>query len=685
MKARKSILSIFVALFLVMTTGFCLTTAFATDDAAPTVNVTLTEAAAVRNEQPYGIMFKANVNASELTEYYGEDVIFGMLICPADFVTESKPLAIGVENGLVEYNPAVDGENAPADSYRNVTAIPTDGVYCCNLINIKTENLSRPYMARAYVGIKNGESYEYIYSNTFARSIYTVATYALANNDLLADTDETKLDESAIEYLTEVIDTVQSVYTELTVDVSNKVFDGENDFTVSATVSNGTRTLESCVKLYADNITQTDVDSYNANVLGEFTANAVVGNLEAVVEGFNCKTINYAVKEAFNEYAYGGSSKAVLTEVDGEVGGVSGATHWNSIGNSTPVLGVVEEIKSQAKDDVYLSFDYYVDYNETDNAEQTYPQNGRLLFFEFYDSSISGTDKNAECYLYNVSAPYTFTKDDTGLGACAEGNIISYRLYDEFGLASAQKGVGHIYNKWVKIEIQFHKDFSVEEITRIDFGILRSFDDGVYFKNVKLSTEVTKQLEQINVFTSASEVSNVYAMDSTLTNITYLSTFEGVDNVLKVEPAIDELTGNYVTTGNCKFKIDSKFDNVTKNGCWVYFDVYVPFVSGKSPFALCASTESSNLIYNGISNTTEKWAFYDLNGNAYDSTTKTIWSQSLASPLLNNWVRVEVYFDTFISGSIYRYIGSYRNDGAVCYFANIRLSNMPLDFSIFAE
>ncbi len=214
--SKKSAIAV---LIMVLMLSFCIAfalTPLSTSKVLASTSSTLQidKTAGIRiQEEPYGIRFKSTIGSDE----YGENVgaKYGTLICPADYleVATNDLVHDDALNGALNlYDPdAVYGENETFANYIvDISANPKynekDGLYefYGALVNINEQNIARPFAARSYVAIPNGNGgYSYSYSEIFTSSIYSVATYSVVDKDFF---DE--LEENEQKYLTDMIDSV---------------------------------------------------------------------------------------------------------------------------------------------------------------------------------------------------------------------------------------------------------------------------------------------------------------------------------------------------------------------------------------------------------------------------------------------------------------------------------------------
>ena len=199
-----------------------------------------------------GIRFTASISADDylgLEATYGAgNVEYGMLIAPTDFIKDTtNDLKIGgweYEDGdmVTEY---VKGVNESGKLYQRATVTPAfkDGAYVFNgsFVNIIASNYDRDFAVRAYVSVSGEDP---IYTDIVSRSVYTVATNAIASGAFEDDAE-------GLTYMEGVSKTVYDEYTTRSVTIENltngkqktdKPAVGDKISFVS-TLSNGTSTI----------------------------------------------------------------------------------------------------------------------------------------------------------------------------------------------------------------------------------------------------------------------------------------------------------------------------------------------------------------------------------------------------------------------------------------------------------
>ena len=169
-----------------------------------------------------GIRFTASISADDYlgleTTYGAGNVEYGMLIAPTDFIKDTtNDLKIGgweYEDGdmVTEY---VKGVNESGKLYQRATVTPAfkDGAYVFNgsFVNIIASNYDRDFAVRAYVSVSGEDP---IYTDIVSRSVYTVATNAIASGAFEDDAE-------GLTYMEGVSKTVYDEYTTRSVTIEN--------------------------------------------------------------------------------------------------------------------------------------------------------------------------------------------------------------------------------------------------------------------------------------------------------------------------------------------------------------------------------------------------------------------------------------------------------------------------------
>ena len=184
-----------------------------------------------------GIRFDATLSKADydaLNKNYNA-VKYGMLVTPSDCIATDVETDLYIGSATL---PAYDASKTYTSTdkfYYDVESIPPvydteeyPDVYTfrCAVTGLASWSFSRPYTARAYIATQKEAdgAWEYTYTDSCQRAIYSIATYAMNDNlTFFEDADKQQAVES---YLNGIIDTVQQYY----------------DISVTQTVNDGTAT-----------------------------------------------------------------------------------------------------------------------------------------------------------------------------------------------------------------------------------------------------------------------------------------------------------------------------------------------------------------------------------------------------------------------------------------------------------
>ncbi len=595
------------------------------DNVAPAPVVSIEQKAAIRKEGPMGIRFTANVANVEALEEAYDDVVYGMLITPADYLTEGKTLFFG--GGLTEYTEG----GVATGTYRNKTAIPDEaGKMYGSFVGINESNYSRPFAARAYVGVKNeGDvDYAYSYSDVCTRAVYTVASYAVM------DTAEGYSDEVTT-YLNGVVSKVHTAYTTLNVDLGASVFDGTNNtVNLNATVSNGVRTLETGVAIDSDNMTQKDFTTYEVDTLGTFTATASVGNLSLDINDLTCTTIK---ANNVDEDIYP-STVSTATATLCDAAGRTNVIKWGGTGSyTTSALHFADPVGRNMKAGTYISFDLWTDKGIT-----------------------PAWDGQGTWQFYGVS------------------NATDRKFFGEDGWQLNTSGFwgndSTMLNKWITVELQLPANYVGYLGTQwqgLQMLTTAWESANVYLDNFKVSTVGKTNPTEATILASKADLDNGNMYASSKVALSYVSDeIDGKSGVFKwsttSETDVMDQPGTML-----KFKKTTATENLMKNGAWVSFDLYVDATAVPR---IAVNFGSDIMLYNTTSNDNIK--LYDENGVQL---TKTMWV--LGASAIKQWIHVEVRltedfnFDSNYRGlHIYPTSPSNFNNTTNIYLANVKVT-----------
>ena len=272
--------------------AFCMAIAtlgvFTTKAAVSTGDIVMLDSAQVRQTGEMGIRFTATISESDYETLSAQGAEFGMILAPADWVENDDDLAFG-SSALSLY----DGTQGVGDKYfaqginipvQDVNDFDGDGdraeyLLTCSFVKIKTTNFDRNFKARAYYKV-DGEYYHS--ENVVERNIFTVASKAYADGEMEDEVVET--------YLAGIISEVAKEYTTVNATITgddNGTIAKNGELSVTATVSNGSKTLDAGVQLFVTKSGDVveDALSFNAQTgkytvatAGKFTVVAKIGN-----------------------------------------------------------------------------------------------------------------------------------------------------------------------------------------------------------------------------------------------------------------------------------------------------------------------------------------------------------------------------------------------------------------------
>ena len=463
-----------------------------------------------------GLRFDATLTKDDydaLKDSYNA-VKFGMLVTPTDCITTdvATDLFIG-STTLPEYD-----ENATytADSkfYYNkeiapaydTTDYPELYTFRCALTNIKEENFSRPYTARAYIATQkqaNG-AWEYTYAGSFERAIYSVATYAM--NDNVTFSSDPAEQQAVESYLNSIIDKVQQYY----------------DITVTQTV-NGE--IATGAKL-GDTITLKGVATKKSDTSKtlDMCPTIEVAENSALTAVENTQGRKYQVTGLGNATYTWSSGVSGATNTENGTGAINGQTKLDILTSETQLSNVVmrEGDKSTAQvvyKDTWSDGSYKYQFDKgifawslKDGVEakthQTYLQNGFSFTNEIKQYIKAGT------YLYfDIVVPNETTAGGATSGA-PDGNLLITYTNDTInnyyfsGKATADNGSSQAYTmdgtkasgdwNWGKkytniwMRVRFNVPYDWANNANAMFTVNTNsypFDNIVYLSNIFVSSE----------------------------------------------------------------------------------------------------------------------------------------------------------------------------------------------------
>ena len=623
----------------------------------------------------YGMRFTGRIEKQmkeDLETYYGEEnVEYGVLVCPDDFLTGEVTLDFDETDGLKAY---VAGTTQSSDKFfQSVKANKVlleeneDGSigdyyqFPCALTNIKEQNLDRDFAAAAYVGVRTSESepFTYTVSDAFARNIYTVASYAL--------NDKTKTyDTNAKEYLDGVISKITAEYTKTNVTIQStatgNAFSVGDVFTVNATVENAAGdTLETGISLSAalDSglVEKVEKNTYKVVAMGNLNLTTdFLGFDESnatLATGYSCDTL-----KIFN-------SKETASNVVAKDLNVTTLDYQESFADMAHVLKYInatekvaagfwftDEINSIMKKGMYVYMDLYMDTTNRPSTDTTYfcvCNNGSYVYSHQNNS-------DAENFYYvknNLIVPAT--KSFTGKT---------------------------ILNEWVRLEHCLQADWKGTNPGYTFFSCYSSVNLPIYIANIEITTKpkaysptyLPSSIVDAGAYAldGVDACSYAYTIDETQSTLTNIGTFQGKENVLRWDYSDGVIAGTTTYDTN-KDKVQFSASSLMKEGYYLYFDIYTTSYSIPVVF----SGNTSYLLHYGpnheVANKTYEYAIYDVEGNPY--TTGSF--NAANSPFWNKWVTVEfkLQADFGVSDGLSRW-GKYDSE---FYLANMRISSQKLD------
>ncbi|MBQ7236377.1 MAG: DUF11 domain-containing protein [Clostridia bacterium] len=605
------------------------------------------DGASIRMQEPYGIRFAAELSASDYATLKGQGVSeFGMIVAPHDFITD--------ENGNVDISDfkidsatfkkyVANETDTSTDKYFNWTTVTpeldeddydedgdkTEYVIMASFVNILPSNISRPFSARAYY--KVGENYTST-DSIATRSIYTVASKAVNNG--LIDSSDTEVSD----YFNNIISTVESSYTDKSITLEG-ITDGKtsvgNTFnikaTVSKTVGEETKTLDSCANVVitdkdgneTDIVSENSDGSYTVDYLGDFKITATLGDKTEVFEienstyniftthddikGINnatntSKIKNYKPAASNMQWtmmsSYAGHDNVLIWErkTSGEI-----VDHINNYG-----FTFSSDVLKLMKKDMYLYMDIYYVPNSSSSANNLYPVASDVTATAFSDNLSQGTEYRSFYY--------------------ADGTDVTASR------GPAWSSVAQ--NCWLTLEHKLTKNWTDSNY----FTILNcGYKNAMYFANIRLSTEKIENpvIDIVKEFDTPLSCNT-----ETFTSLTFETTDDvgGRDGVKKYSSAYSNLSSNYA------INFTSAVRSEMKAGTYLYFDLY---------------QTATNYLQIDCGSTSYKWYPHNaktvsnarVEGRILDGSSGTYASSSFAS---NKWVTLEVYCKVDFSDLTFR-------------------------------
>lgn len=668
-----------------------------------------------------GIRFDATLSKDDydaLNQNYNA-VKYGMLVTPSDCIATDVETDLYIGSATL---PAYDASKTytSADKfYYDVESIPPvydteeyPDVYTfrCAVTGLASWSFSRPYTARAYIATQKEAdgAWEYTYTDSCQRAIYSIATYAMNDNlTFFEDADKQQAVES---YLNGIIDTVQQHYD---ISVTQTVNDGTateakigDTITlngVATKVGDTSKTLDMCPTVtVAENSALTPVANTQGrkykvtglgNVAYSWTSGAKSG--ESQVSGQTKLTVLDGVDTLSNLAV---RSKAQIVPVDETHEGYSQYVHmkkndyqaktkdhavfaWSLKEGVTPdksesnLVGFsfVSDIIKYMKKDIYIYMDIVIPGNSS-TADTAYG-----LPYVGY-----ATSDNLTTLLYSkVGSDYHqyYSKDGTNLGSGTT---------DAYNVSWSTTRV----NTWLRLGFPLRADWDNASWTMISHYFTGgSFKGTVYLSNMFLSSENLEDSDgNITPIAETTVVSpNVQNFATPATVFTKASSTKTTFTSLVVEDGdtatatiVGDRTDVYKYTtatgsdrdyGGHRLYLNKTYNTMLNAYRYLTFDVY--FVSGE-----CYNGFNVDV---GSTNKTE----YLSHGKQYTATNYVMscYNISGATPTLSKsskgkWFTIEIWYRSKATlnynttgYSQYFTIGSV---DSVAYISNVRMSTYSL-------
>ena len=422
-------------------------------------------ASTIRTESPFGIRFTATISAddhNDLVAYaqsHDTTVEYGMLIIPEDLLGGETLDANDAEGNLREsykegtsYDPVAGMTN----NYEKIVVTPTlsaDGkTYSMTggIKNLNANNVSRDFAVRGYVLVDG----TYYYTESFSRSIYTAATYAIDALD--ADSDVAK-------YLNRVvIDRVEAAYTQASVKITSDGRDFEygllhtgETFEMIGSVSNGRRTLESkATPTDMTNLQHVSRGVYKVTGFGNVSLTANVGATESVTDTALPVTTLASHERVWTltaetdtnaEFAYKWGSKTTPFEYVAEYEGISDVLQYDSSAVKSSRWLFPKTFKPSAGD--YFLFD--INWSSVFQLEIGFYYNGAKSQWSAstgYTTDFYSDEDGKGTYTAPLTNPVTGVEETV--------TVFEWRLLN-LDSSEANKSIVSNYGKWMTLEFHF--------------------------------------------------------------------------------------------------------------------------------------------------------------------------------------------------------------------------------------
>ena len=629
-----------------------------------------------------GIRFKASISKSDLQTVRAnyETVEFGMMICPTDYLTAGVTLDFDETDGLV-LKTETSTTNYFSATMCSAEETESGYEYHGSLTDILESNYSRPFTGRAFLRCSNaGEETEYIYTeNSYSRSIYTVATYAV--NDTKAGYSTQMLNS-----VYGIIDTVQAVYNDFNISVTDKDGNAVENVAhgdvvkIKATVSDTDRALKNGTTAKTLEVCPTITT----------TGDSGVTRLQAQADG------TYKVL-GMGDFTYSASSGKADAEntLQSGVQSVSCATQIQVLGGAD-TLG-------NLKQNPNTLIEYVGDYNQQVGFNKTSKKD--VFTFKNKDATNTKMSDNSFSFSDDITAQMTagtFLYFDMFIPSCAKNilacridvqlsgsygpqimynnankNTVNDALYFQMYKTSGEKMTTSLWaastdrDTWIRIELKLPANWNNELMYIGSYNTANT--DGVYLSNIILSQT---QLSDLGAVATTSETTITMLNKDVSADDGHVGFYTTADSGSSL--VWDDAMGGYkwtelVAGNDGRAAIDLETRKYLTAGTYIYLDVYT---THNSTFCVYANGEIGYMMYSNVTGTTSSgttWTIYDRD------TKKPVSSAFWNGGCKGKWVTIEICLGAAMNAS---------QDNAATYngFALYGSQNMDEDgFAVYVN
>lgn len=568
-----------------------------------------------------GIRFESQVSVDYFEN--NTNAIYGTLICPADYLSQTNVLCHDdTANGeLYLYdaenpNDATGNKNAVLD-IRAMPELDEEAnvyVFKGSITNVNDNNLARPFSARSYVGIPNGNGgYTYQYSEVYSRSIYSVATYAVA--DTVKYATYTPTQQSFLDNLTdkvapsvtaltvsvdkagEKLSTTDEVTVSATVTVDTKHYDGQLDVAPKFTATvDGTQSANALNRVDANVYTLTDLGNYTLTPYVGKTAKTTAENIS-----LTCNMLSIFTKASdittdnsgklVNKYISASSDWDIPTgKLDFTNAKVEPFDGYENVltydipkdTNRNSMIILQDSLLDKISIGTWLVFDIYMEDSANDKqAQYVYRANG-------------GNDS----YVGNVQWVHTANYSNT---TKSYAKTYMYGFDENGNTITTEKAMGQQwYNGWGRFAVQF-TDEGFEKFNffmRTDlFSVNENATRKLHIKNMYLTTDGAPYCVEASGFDTTKKYATGETINLTATAYKDGVVVENTTNVFSVEGSAS-LNGNVLTVGAGEIKIT--VSNNTMNTAYPVSRTYTIQAETWNDLAVTGIDQSKSYKYNEI-------------------------------------------------------------------------------------